>query len=285
LQGKAAKLEILVKLRMRAVAMQTLLIIVFCVLAPTVLHANALSDTNCPTNTVAFYDSTFSSQSSACANGILNFSFDPVNGFQSFGNGVGILLTADQIDLSPIGSRGQTGATGFNITGLNDTPITAVAGQDATYVLDWLFVIDSGPIAQSASLGMGLAFGDVTVTQYYCLNSLFQNPVYQGVAPACGVSITGTTPQVQTLSVSSNVNPDLDRLTDSIAFNPPAQDLADVMTVIHLTGESSFDSVNGTAQIDSQAVPEPGGLIPLILQFGIGAGIICLRKSNETDSN
>ena len=240
--------------------MRILLIVTICCLPSTALRANGLSDTNCPTNTVGFYDSTFSAQSSACANGILNFSFDPVNGFQSFGNGVGILLTADQIDLSPVGSRGQLGTTGFDITGLNNSPITAVAGQDVTYVLDWLFVIDAGPIASGADLGMDPPFGDVTITQYYCVDSLFTNPVYQGVAPTCGTSINGGAPQVQTLQVVNNVNPDLNKLQDSILFSPPATDLADVMTVIHLTGDSGFDTAIGTSQIAPPA-PEPGTLL------------------------
>jgi hypothetical protein len=52
-------------------------------------------------------------------------------------------------------------------------------------------------------------------------------------------------------------------LCDSITFNPPAQDWADVMTVIQLTGGENgadFDSVNGNSQIDPP-VPEPGTLL------------------------
>lgn len=103
--------------------------------------------------------------------------------------------------------------------------------------------------------------GDITITQYYCLDSNFQGgQMYEGSAPSCTTSIEGAGSDVQTLTASTNNPNDVcDKegdLCDSITFNPPAQDYAEVMTVIQLTGGedgSSFGSVNVTSQID----PDP----------------------------
>jgi hypothetical protein len=110
--------------------------------------------------------------------------------------------------------------------------------------------------------------GDITVTQYYCLDSNFQDgQVYDGAAPTCTTSLEGMTPDVQTLTVSTDIPDDL---TDSVTFNPPAQNYANVMTVIKLVGTDQsdcpdgegacFDSVSGKTQIDPPA-PEPGTLL------------------------
>lgn len=232
----------------------------------TALHANGLSATACPTDTLANYELDFGALSTACANGILNFSNFNFQLYQSSGSGT--VLNASQIELTPVGTADQTGVTGFSITGLNG-PIAAAAGQDVTYVVDWDFVIDAGPIAGGASLGMDPPSGDITITQYYCLDSNFQNgQTYNGSAPTCSTSLEGTVPAVQTLSVSTT-NPDdicADDDSDycnSITFDPPAQDYANVMTVIQLTGGdegADFDSVNGNSEI-LPAAPEPGTLL------------------------
>jgi hypothetical protein len=86
-------------------------------------------------------------------------------------------------------------------------------------VLDWLFVIDAGPIADGASLGMGIVppSGDVNITQFYCLDSNFQNgPVYDGSFPGCTTSLEGTTPVVQTLGISTDIPNDLPIRSHSI---------------------------------------------------------------------
>ncbi len=176
--------------------MRTLLSFVFCGFIATALHAEGLSLTPCPTGqTLQSYEGQFSSFATPCANGILNFSNFYLQPPPS-GTDVGA-LTASQIDLTPtpIGA-GQTGVTGFSITGLDGSPISVAPGQVATYVIDWLFVIDAGPIAGGASLGMDPPSGDVTVTQYYCLDSNFEGGQTYGSAPACTTSLEGTTPDV-----------------------------------------------------------------------------------------
>lgn len=263
--------------------MRTLLSLVFCGFMASALHAGGLSSTACPTGaTLQSYEDQFSSFSTPCANGILNYSnfyFEP------YASSNGTPLDASQIELSPIGTPDQTGVTGFSITGLGGGPISVQPGEDETYVIDWLFVIDAGPIAGGASLGMDPPSGDITITQYYCLDSNFQGgQTYDGSPPTCTTSVEGTNPDVQTLTVSTN-NPadicdDQGDLCDSITFNPAAQDYADVMTVIQLDGTSQsacpdgegacFGSINGNSQIDP-AAPEPGTLLliaaPLLL-FG-----------------
>lgn len=238
----------------------------------TTLHASGLSPTACTTDTVADYESNFGVGSDNCSNGILNFNFF---NFQVYGSSGGTPLGASQIDLTPVGTPDQTGVTGFAITGLNNSQITAAAGQDVTYVIDWDFVIDSGPIAGGAHIGMDPPTGDITITQYYCLDSNFAGgQTYDGSPPTCSVSQEGTVPDVQTLSLST-LNPDdiCDEVDycASTTFDPPAEDFANVMTVITIDGGTdgaTFDSINGESQIDP-AAPEPGTLllIPPALLF------------------
>lgn len=240
--------------------MRILLGFAFCALTASALHANGLSPTPCPTNeTLQSYEDQFSSQAVACSDGILNFSNFSFQLFQS--SGPGTPLTASEIDLTPVGTPGQLGITGFTITGLDGSQITVQPGQDVTYVIDWLFVIDPAPIAGGSSLGMDPPFGDVTVNEYYCLDSNFQNgPAYNGSPPGCTTSLAGAATDVQSLSVTTTIPNDL---FDSVTFNPPGRDYGEVMTVIQLNGGtdgSGFDSVTGDVQIESP-VPEPGTLL------------------------
>lgn len=240
----------------------------------TSLCAEGLSSTQCPgptNDTLAYYESNFGT--TPCANGILNFSKFNFQVYQP--SGPGTVLNASQIDLTPIGTPNQTGATGFEISGLNNTDITAAVGQDVTYVIDWDYVIDAGPIAGGASLGMDPPTGDITITEYFCLDSNFVSGTYNGSAPSCTPSIEGTLPSVQTLTVSDTpadacpTSPG--DYCSSINFNPPDEEFANVMTVIQLTGGTNgatFGSTNGTTQINPPA-PEPGTLllIPGALAF------------------
>lgn len=243
--------------------MRILFSLIFCGLIASALHAEGLSSTPCPTDpdqTLQYYEDHFNSTEHACANGILNYSNFNFQLYQSSGfTPPAAPLSASDIDLTPIGTADQTGVTGFSVTGLDNSPITVSPGQDVTYVLDWFFLIDAGPIAGGASLGMDPPSGDVTITQYYCLDAGFQNgQTYDGSAPSCAASDNGPTPDVQTLSVTTDIPDDL---TDSIIFNPPAQSFADVMTVILLKGSqdegAGFDSVAGSSQI----LPEPSTLL------------------------
>ncbi len=250
--------------------MRTTLSFLFLGLMASALHADIPS---CATNTLANYEET-NSPLLPCQNGILDYEYFDFQAYQSSASTTGTPLTASQIDLTPIGTSGQTGVTGFAITGLNKQPITVQENQDVTYVIDWFFQIDAGPIAGGASLGMDPPSGDITVNQYYCLDTFFTSPTYSGSAPICENTLEGNAPTVQTLSVSTDIPNDL---TDSITFNPPAHDLAEVMTVIQINGGSegaTFDSLNGSAQI----VPAPEPSVLLLIPEGLVLIAFLLRK-------
>lgn len=221
---------------------------------PAFLAADSLSPIACPDATLAVYESAFGSSPTAgpqfCSDGILNFSgFD----FQAIGTGA---VGADQINLTPIDpGTANTGDTGFTISGLSAQP-----GQNLTYVIDWFFDIDAGPTASGAQLGMDPPTGDVSITQYYCVDSNLSP--YSTDRPSCS-SIPGTNvvPPLQFITVTVP-NPQ-----GSITFNPIAQNSVDVRTVIRLDGGdaqtgavASFDSLSGSTTIDPGA-PEPASAL------------------------
>jgi hypothetical protein len=231
-----------------------------------VARGSNLSSIPCPANTLAYYQLNFAGSTTdapdgPCAIGILNFSKFT---FQSSGSPGADLLTADQIDLTPLGPPlGDTGDAGFGISG-----ISVPAGQTATYVIDWFFDIDAGPSASGADLGMDPPFGDVTITQQYCVDSLLTAYAI-GVSPTCYDPVQGAAPPVQSLTVTT------DSPNASILFDPEAYVNADVRTIITLTGDTTgagFDSVTGTSAIISNAAePRTILLIPggLLILFGL----------------
>jgi hypothetical protein len=232
-------------------------IVLLCALPP--LARGDLSSVSCPANTLAYYQLNFSSSTRGsangpCANGILDFSGFS---FSSFGN---TAVGSNQIDLTPLGPPlGQTGPTGFSISGLS-----VGIGQTVEYVIDWYFAIDSGPIASGGDLGMDPPFGDVVVTQDYCVDSYFSGSITE---PSC--SNGKIFPPLQSLTVTTSVP------TASLIFDPPAFEFGDVRTIIDLNGGTTgagFDSLTGDARI---ITPEPG-MVPLAV---IGMSILfCLRK-------
>lgn len=249
--------------------MRTLGSVIFCGLVASVLHATPVPA--CPDNqTLQDYETQFTA-GDKCANGILNFSNFFFEVYTASGSG--IVLTASQIDLTPVGTPGEAGVTGFSFTGLSDSQITATPGQDLTYVIDWLFLINDSGTAAGASLGIDAASGNLLITQYYCLDSNFSSgQAYTGSAPTCTTSLEGTVPAVQTLNVSPTLG-----LSDSVTFNPAAEDYANVMTVIQLVGGSSgvsFDTLRGSAQTVTP-LPEPGTL-PILTGALLVIGV--LRK-------
>jgi len=220
---------------------------------PTFLAAENLSPTKCPDATLEFYERNFASPVVArsggpCSSGILNYSQFT---FEAFGDGA---VGADQISLTPIDpGTAELGSTGFNISGLS-----AEAGQSLTYVIDWFFEIDAGPYAGGASLGMDPPFGDVSITQSYCVDSSMSEYTPNGF----GCFIPGAEfggPPLQSLTVTVP-NPDA-----SIVFDPVAHNFANVRTVIQLSGGTTgagYDMVSGATTIfPSSAAPEPASVV------------------------
>lgn len=253
--------------------MRTTLSLLFCGLAATAVRAQVPSPPACPSDqTVQYYEDNFPTTGVSCSNGVLSFSnFN----FQLYSaSGPGTILPPSDIDLTATGILDQAGITGFAATGLNGSQISVAPGQDVTYVLDWFFLIDSGATAASASLSAPSASGDITITQYYCLDSIFEGNTYNGSAPVCSPSVEGTDPSVQTLSITTDIP---NALTDSSTFGPAAHDFADVMTVIQLIGSengSAVVSVNAESQI-KPSTPEPDAL--LLVPIGLIA-VWFLRK-------
>jgi len=231
-----------------------IVVLAVCFLGPN-LRAENLSDIDCPVNTVAYYQANFSSstpgsRSGPCANGILNFSGF---GFDSSGDPVTGLKSNNDIELIPVGPpRGQLGNTGFSIAAASGI-FSVAAGQTATYVIDWHFVIDNGPGASGASLGLDPPFGDVSITQQYCVDS-FITAYQAGSNPVCYTGTDARGPSVQSLTVTTDLP------FDSIIFNPAAYFFGDVRTIIQLNGGNlgaGFDAIAGTSTI-VELSPEPG---------------------------
>ncbi|MDP9170655.1 MAG: hypothetical protein M3N54_08565 [Acidobacteriota bacterium] len=203
----------------------------------------------CTRASLAFYESlTPDSAVSQCSIGILlfsNFTFSAV--------GSGATETPNDIILNPFADAGDVGG-GFGFSRQPDSvssgpAFTIGAGQSATYTIDWKFVIDPGPVGSGADLGMDPPFGDVSITQDYCLDSDF-------VVTNGGLSCSGHGNKLQTLFVNV-ANP-----TDHRDFQPPANLFGNVMTIIQLngntqTGSSGFDAVNTTTSV----TPEPVSLV------------------------
>jgi hypothetical protein len=230
-------------------------LIILAGLSPAFLAAENLSPTACPGDSLAYYESHFSStqvgaENGPCSAGILNFSGFT---FQGSGNGA---VTDEDIFLTPISpGQGETGETGFTIGGLS-----VDADQSATYVIDWYFAIDNGPYAGGASLGMDPPYGDVTFVQDYCVDSFMSqySPDTPFAPPTCGVRQGG--PEVQSLTVT------VADQQESILFDPVAHNFATVRTIIQLNGGTTgagFDLLTGSTSINA-STPEPAtlGLIP-----------------------
>ncbi|MEP6716520.1 MAG: hypothetical protein ABJC09_13200 [Terriglobia bacterium] len=220
------------------------------------LSADIAGVSPCTVNTLAYYSGL--TKASPCSVGILLFS-----DFTFAKSGSGASETPTDIILSPFANTNNVGG-GFafsreNPTNLNPAPaFTVSAGQSAKYVIDWYFLIDPGPVGSGADLGMDPPFGDVRITQNYCLDSDF-----------LGNGCTNEKPR-QSLFV------DVANPFQSKKFHPVAELYGNVMTTIDINGlgtdgDSGFDSVSSSESV----TPEPvyGALV-----FAGLLGIATLRK-------
>jgi len=240
--------------------MRILLTLVSCSVMATAMHAESLSPTGCPTDTLADYienyqSSTVGAPNGPCSIGILNYSGFT---FNSMGTPTNLLLTSSAFELEPISpSQDNSQDTGFTISPADSNYFTLTSGN-ALYVLDWYFAIDAGPIASGARLGMD-PMGDVSVTAEYCLDS-FISAYVSGQADSCyNGPANDPDPAVQTLTVTP------DELNAAITFATPAYEFADVRTIISLNsddGEAQFGGATSGSTIDPPATtPEPGTLL------------------------
>jgi hypothetical protein len=212
------------------------------ILAVPALNAGSLASP-CVAGTLATYEDSLAVTGGpfVCSVGIDNFT-----GFTSSGG-----LDATNVEITPVPASGDGG--GFMLSALNSSVFTVAAGDTATYDVDWSFVVDVGPQADAASLGMDPPIGNVTITQEYCTDALFNS---DGVCESR---------DIQSLAVSAPPcfsNPVIDPADcmSTLAFQP-LLDSAGVKTIITLNGVdtlagSSFDSLTGTASNINPA-PEP----------------------------
>lgn len=225
----------------------------------------------CTTNTLAFYETLNSDHE--CSVGILNFlNFT----FTSTGNGANEAAT--DIMVTPLGDQSRTGIGGgftFGLENPNNLPLAphfmVGLNQTATYDIGYHFDIDPAPIAEGADLGMDPPFGNVSITQSFCLDSSFGTNNFSGTSQNAGLVCRGgdRTFAPQTFSVD-DTNPPTSFSTGNswvnhLNFNPPAQNFGNVLTEIKLDGTglpggSGFDSVSGTTTVVS-AAPEPSTLV------------------------
>lgn len=216
---------------------------------------------SCGVNTLLTYEGV------TCSVGIMNFSNFT---FSASGTGSPTLLSASNILITPVAS-GQLGG-GFQINAIDPAKFMVSAGQTATYFIDWFMVIDPGPFASGADLGMDPPFGNVSITQAYCPD---------GGLDGRGSCSTG----FQSLSLSTLAAPCINPLTGAVLpscsthrdFDPTIANFAFIETTIVLNGSagpSGFDSLTGTlAIVDPNATPEP---ITFFLTGGglLAAGIV-----------
>jgi hypothetical protein len=220
----------------------SLTVIMLAALASPTLQAGNLA-TPCVQDTLADYDTnTFGTNgSSQCSIGILNFGNFFLDPNQTTGTGGAILLSASDIQVTPIFTgdpHALPQAPALELSG----NFSVGAGQTATYVIDWFFAIDAGPEMDGADLAMDPA-GAVTVTQEYCPDG--------GAVGDCnhpeGFLQDTTIPL---------------HLFDHQSFLVTS--FAQVRTTIFLdgtNGPSSFSNLIGTSDVVDSTAPEPATLL------------------------
>lgn len=169
--------------------------------------------------------------------------------------------TDQQILLTP-----STG--GFMLSQVNGQQFSVLSGQIVNYNMGYQFVIDPAPVLEGAELGLDPPFGNVTVTQSYCNDSVFLSPS-QCIAAKDNTFVTFA-PQVLLVH-----NPD--KLDDKITFNPPAFAFGSVNTAIVLdgtTGSAGFDATTGSSTVINVATtPEPS-----TVTLGCGALLLAFSR-------
>jgi hypothetical protein len=183
-----------------------------------------------------------------CSIGIEEFS---AFNFESSANAA---YTADDIFLTPAtGGFSLTQISGPNCAGSGAPCFQVLLPQVDIYDIFYEFVIDPGPRATDASLGMDPPFGNVTINQFYCAGRGLVLGTLNGV-PTC---VTPGQHGAQELTVT-DLNPPTSWTTGPVVLNPQIDLFANVLTQIILdgtNGPAGFDSVTGDTNL--VATPEP----------------------------
>ncbi len=183
-----------------------------------------------------------------CSVGILNFS-----NFSFNATGTGDLYSASDIAVTPVFNGSDTG---FGFSHYGGGQFQVAAGLTATYVIDYTYVIDAGPVGSGADLGMDPPFGSISIAEDICVDSHLTFSL--GGAPQCSVfSDFSSASAPQSLSVD-NTNPP-QSWTAHLNLSPRVQSFATVQDTISLTGGMSgagFDNVTSSGAIIN-STPEP----------------------------
>jgi hypothetical protein len=187
--------------------------------------------------------------------------------FSSSETGSPVILNASQITVTP---RPQGLGGGFNFGGFTAAPV--LGGQTATYEIDYSYFIDVGPISSGADLGMDPPFGNVSITEAICADSVF---VSTDSGPQCEIPIDPFPPQIFSVDVA---NP-----TNHLDLDPIVTSFANIENTIFLNGGTSgsggsgFDSMTATSTV-VDPTPEP---LTVLTALGGLLVIGLLRRRSE----
>jgi len=184
-----------------------------------------------------------------CSIGIEEFS-----GFD-FNSSANAAYTTSDIFLTPAtGGFSFTQTSGPNcVSGTGAPCFEVLLPQIDIYDIFYDLVIDPGPNASAADLGMDPPFGNVTINQFYCAGRGLTLSTLSGV-PTC---VTPGQHGAQELTVN-DTNPPFSWSTGSVPLNPRIDNFANVLTQIILdgtNGPAGFDGVTGDTNLN--LTPEP----------------------------
>jgi hypothetical protein len=223
----------------------------------------------CVAGTLLSYENNGSCELGGGNGGILVFSGFT---FSSSSSGSPVIVDASQITVTP-DPQGLGG--GFIFGGFSGAPV--LAGQTATYDIDYSYFIDAGPVSSGADIGMDPPFGSVSITEAICADSNF---VSTDSGPQCEVPSDPFAPQ--TFSVD-DTNPPAS-WTSHLDLNPIVTSFADIENTIFLDGGpigtgtgAGLDNMTATSTVVNPT-PEP---LTLLTALGGLLVIGLLRRRSE----
>jgi hypothetical protein len=247
--------------------MRTFLVLSIAVL--TILLPRMEANTQslpCGTDTLQNYEDKGSCELGGGNGGILVFSNFT---FSATSSGSPIILDASQITVTP-DPEGLGG--GFIFDGFNNAPV--LAGQTATYDIQYSYFIDAGPVSSGADIGMDPPFGNVSITESICADSIFVQ--IAGAPLQCEIPNDPFAPQ--TFSVD-DTNPPTS-WTNHLDLNPMVMSFASIDDTIFLNGGTDgahFDNLTATSTVVNPT-PEP---LTLLTTLGGLLAIGFLRRRAE----
>lgn len=167
--------------------------------------------------------------------------------FSATSSGSPTLLDASQITVTP-DPEGLGG--GFIFGGF--TAAAVGARQTADYDIEYSYFIDAGPVSSGADIGMDPPFGNVSITESICADSIFAPD-----SPTLACEIPSDPFDPQTFSIN-DTNPPAS-WTNHLDLKPIVMSFANIDDAISLTGGATgagFDSLTATSTVVDPA-PEP----------------------------